>query len=112
LEQPSQPVEVCADPKHTRQILHNLLSNALRHGTGDIGLRVRRAGAAAHTLIVANRISLPAMPTGGNLGLGLRMVNTLLGLEPDLLYRRRNGGKSYTARLVFPDGSKMHDVGL
>lgn len=112
LLQPAQPANVCSDPKHTRQIIHNLFTNAWRHGSGDITLRIKRGPRHSHALLITNPISPRATAMGGTLGLGLRVVDTLLGLEPDLKCRRRNGGKYYSVRLLYPDAAKIHDAGL
>ena len=111
VQQPIQPIQVCADPKHLRQVIHNLLSNALRHGDGDINLRLLHRK-SAHTLTVSNHIAPRARTTSGNLGLGLRVVNTLLRLEPEIRCQRRKGGHFYIAKLTFPDAAKLHDAVL
>jgi len=96
---PPQPV--VADPKYARQMIHNLLENALKHGQGEIRVTLRQHDKACR-LTVANRLrSLPAAhpPT---LGLGLRVVDTLLALQPDLRCRRRANATCYAVRLSFP----------
>ena len=91
---------VAADPRHVRQIAHALLTNALKHGGGDLTVRVKRTGKFA-ALVVSNRASHtnPAEPT---LGLGLRVVAALLRLEPELRLQRRHGGGYHVARLLVP----------
>ena len=91
---------VSADPRHLRQIAHNLLTNALKHGDGDLTVRVKREGKSA-VLLVGNRArrtetSEPA------LGLGLRVVAALLRLEPELRLQRRHDGIYHVARLLVP----------
>lgn len=103
--------KICADPKHARQIIHNLISNALRHGSGTVKLCVR-SRRQAHTLTVANHVTPRTRSVGYSLGLGLRVVNTLLSLEPKLRYQHRRGSNSYIARLTFPDAADLHDAGL
>jgi signal transduction histidine kinase len=91
---------VAADPRHVRQIAHALLTNALKHGAGDLTVRVKRAGKFA-ALAVSNRSSRIATnePT---LGLGLRVVAALLKLEPEMRLQRRQGGGYHVARLLVP----------
>ena len=91
---------VSADPRHVRQIAHTLLTNALKHGDGDLTVRVKRSGKFA-ALLVSNRASRTGTsePT---LGLGLRVVAALLQLEPEMRLQRRHGGDYHVARLLIP----------
>ncbi len=94
------PCWVSADPRHVRQIAHNLLTNALKHGSGNLVVRVKRCGKFA-VLLVANRTPgvAPAEPA---LGLGLRVVAALLRLEPEMRVQRRHGSNYHAARLLVP----------
>jgi signal transduction histidine kinase len=98
---PMRPSPVFADPKHARQILHNLFTNALKHGRGNILVRVRPQGDRV-VLIIANGLQPRNTPHPETLGLGLRVVDTLLGLQPEIKYRRRSGVRGYCARLSLP----------
>lgn len=98
---PMRPSPVFADPKHARQILHNLFTNALKHGRGNILVRVRTRGDRV-VLTIANELRARNTPHPETLGLGLRVVDTLLGLQPEITYRRRAGARSYCARLSLP----------
>ena len=91
---------VAADPRHVRQITHTLLTNALKHGGGDLTVRVKRSGKFA-AVIVSNGASRTdtAEPT---LGLGLRVVAALLRLEPEMKLQRRHGANYHVARLLVP----------
>jgi signal transduction histidine kinase len=99
LDSPQSAI-VMANPKHIRQILHNLFTNALKHGQGRIRVRVsRRPGKLV--LLIAN--ALRACPVAQETpGLGLRVVKTLLGLQPELKCRCRAGRRHYAVQLVFP----------
>lgn len=92
---------VMADPTYTRQIIHNFFANALRHGRGEVRVRLKsRKGVSV--LTIANWIrTKPVSPTD-TLGLGLRVVNTLLGLQSRITYRRQRSPKCYGVRLTFP----------
>lgn len=92
---------VSADVRHLRQIIHNLLTNALKHGRGDLTVRVRsRAGQAS--LLLLNHTRRKSETDLDTLGLGLRVVEALLRQEPEILYRRRRGKSYYAARLCLP----------
>ena len=91
---------VAADPRHVRQTIHTLLTNALKHGDGDLTVRVKPCGRQA-TLLVANAVK-NTTPPETTLGLGLRVVAALLRLEPDLRLQRRSRNGYHVARLLVP----------
>lgn len=77
-------VTVSSDPQYLRHILHNLLTNAVRHGCGPIRVTLARTpeGAACR---IENGIS-PVAAARRRLGLGLRIVRALapsLGCQVD-----------------------------
>jgi signal transduction histidine kinase len=92
---------VAADVRHVRQIIHNLLTNALKHGHGDLLVRASRCSGNAR-LLVLNHTHRKADKDADTLGLGLRVVETLLRLEPSVHYQRRRGQGYYAARLQMP----------
>lgn len=98
--QPPPPASVVADFKYTKQIIHSLLSNALKHGQGAIRVRIRNTGDTV-VLAVANRCRLHPAEQAESLGFGLRVVDTLLRLQPELKFSRRVSRGSYGARLEF-----------
>jgi len=89
-----------ADPRHLRQIAHTLLTNALKHGNGNLSVRVKGEGPHA-VLLVANQVA-PNAKAEATLGLGLRVVAALLRLEPEIKLHRRRGQSYHVARLVIP----------
>jgi len=94
------PAYVQADTRHARQILRNLLTNALKHGVGEI--RVRLCQRSDRTMVwIGNRIG-PRLDHEDSSGLGLQVVQTLLRLQPELRYRCRQTTGVYGALLVFP----------
>ena len=103
--------EVTADPKYARQIIHNLLSNALKHGQDDITLKLARRPKEL-ALIIFNRVRREQTPAEETLGLGLRVVETLLHLQPGVTCTRRRGRHYYAARLVFPaaQSARLPDI--
>jgi signal transduction histidine kinase len=100
---PGAPVQ--ADPKHVRQILHNLFTNALKHGQGHIHVRLTQQK-NTFVLLIANGVRAGSFGQTETLGLGLRVVDTLLGLQPDIKCRRRRGSRDYLVRLRFPASSQ------
>ncbi len=102
---PHLPVKV--DSKYMRQIVHNLLTNSLKHGQGDIVLKL--SGQQDCVLTILNR-TRPEPTAPETLGLGLRVVASLLQMQPELKFHRRQGHQYYAVRLVFPavpDGSAV-----
>ena len=96
----TRPCFISADPKYTSQIIHNLLSNSLKHGQGDIDLRLACTDGVAR-LTIFNRVRHEPTPAESTLGLGLRVVDRLLHLQPDIRYRRRRGQRYYAAQIIF-----------
>jgi len=92
---------VMADQVHLRQIIHTLLTNALKHGQGDFVVRVR-AAPKRPSLTIINRVQWCPVNEEFTLGLGLRVVNVLLRLDPDIHFGRRRGNTYYAVRLSFP----------
>jgi signal transduction histidine kinase len=80
-------------------ILHNLFSNAISHGTGEIRLRSRASNGAA-TLIVLNRVRAMGNSEPGT-GIGLRTVKTLAQAH-NLTFRSRRVLNCYAAALRIP----------
>lgn len=66
-----------ADRGVLKQVLFNLLSNAMKHGQGEIFLRVRQRNLRV-TLLLGNRPAKQAPESGGGLGIGLRLVQALV----------------------------------
>lgn len=99
--EPMTQSPVRADPKHIRQILHNLFTNALKHGQGNICIRLKQRGDRL-ILLIANGLRSRGNIQPETLGLGLRVVDTLLSLQPELRCQRRCGRRDYLVRLSFP----------
>ncbi len=98
---PSPPCLAVADSRYIRQIIHNLLTNALRHGSGEIRIRLAPRG-QRYALTILNGVQRHSTPPESALGLGLRVVESLLHLQPDLRFARRQGRQYYVARLTLP----------
>ncbi len=83
-----------------KQILFNLLNNALKHGGGDLVLRVRKRSRWV-SILVGNRTAEPSPTPREGLGIGLRLVHALahqMGHPPVRLRR----GARYWVRLRLP----------
>ena len=95
---------VFADPDHLKQILHNLLDNALKHGSGAIRLRVAARPSGRVTLLVANPVRTELEHSVPGTGLGLRLVRALARLQPDGAFSSHAGSKWFAARIVLRGG--------
>jgi len=47
------------------------------------------------------------LPSGETLGLGLRVVETLVALQPGVKIHRRRGSRYYAVRLIFPTATTV-----
>ncbi|MBL9139957.1 MAG: hypothetical protein JNK85_29060 [Verrucomicrobiales bacterium] len=86
----SNPITVSADPRYLRQMLHNLLTNALRHGTGPILVSLETKSDAAVCRI--ENAATPTPPDSNNAGLGLRVVQALAAAQGCQFHTRRHDG--------------------
>jgi signal transduction histidine kinase len=102
------PVKCAGDPQRVRQVIRNLVTNALRYGGPTVEIRINSDQAGGHLLVVDNGAGVPrgheervfeayhrAQETPGltsALGLGLAITRTLARLmDGDVSYRRDNG---------------------
>ena len=92
-------IRVSADPKYTKQILYNLLTNTLRHGTGSVKIRLRSWPRGASVLI-ANEAK-PQAPDNFDLGVGKRIVNALANLHGNMRIRTHRYRNLYAVRVSF-----------
>ncbi len=93
--EPSCEVEVSAAPWILRQILHNLLSNALKHGQAVIHIELQQLEQAA--LIV---ISNPKAATEqSSTGLGLRIVEALVRAHGSMRFEKTSSDTEFRTQL-------------
>jgi len=92
---------VRSDVSHVRQIIHNLLTNALKHGEGPIRVNLLQTNVRT-VLTISNRIRHREGPAPDTFGLGLRVVRTLSELQPDLRCKHRRTAGGYSIRLSLP----------
>jgi signal transduction histidine kinase len=90
-----------ADLKYFKQILHNLLTNCLKHGQGDIHIKLIRR-ARCNVLIIYNQKLRSSSAESFTRGLGMRVVNALVNVQTALRFRSRGGREYYAARISFP----------
>ncbi|HEX5399556.1 MAG TPA: HAMP domain-containing protein [Verrucomicrobiae bacterium] len=97
----SDGLAVRADRAVLKQILFNLLNNALTHGAGNIHLRIKPRGRVVSILIGNNTKQLPRPPTSG-LGIGLRLVNAFAQQMPGVHFRCHRSYSYFWAQLRLP----------
>jgi signal transduction histidine kinase len=95
-----QEIIVLADERTLRQMLHNLLTNALRHGSGPITVTVAREGSAT-ICRVENAVAEKSPTPGSGTALGLRIVRAIAALHPKLTFTNEILGERYVAALRF-----------
>ena len=93
-----EDVLVQADPRYLRQMLHNLLTNALRHGKDEIEVTVANDAAGAYCRVSNATADQPPAAAAGT-GLGLRIVRALAGLHPGLTFTGETAGGKFVAEL-------------
>lgn len=77
--QPDSALGVRSDPALLRQILHNLLGNAIRHGKGEIRLEAGTVDEGRRVrLAIRNRVAGVDTALLGT-GMGLRLVRAIVG---------------------------------
>jgi signal transduction histidine kinase len=92
---------VNSDAQYFKQILHNLLTNALKHGQGDVIIRLMRKQNRGG-LIIFNRVPKQPIRPDRTLMLGLRVVNALLHHQPEIEFQSGARNGHYAARVRFP----------
>ena len=96
-------VGILADRSALKQVLFNLLNNALKHGVGTIRLRVRASGKRVRLLIGNQVTSLPPQRVAG-LGIGLRLVSAFTQQMANTSFRCRRG-HYFWSQLALPTTS-------
>jgi signal transduction histidine kinase len=121
VDRPAAPIRVVADADRVRQMVGNLLSNALRHtpdnGAVTVGVRAREddvelfvsdTGAGIPKDMIDRvtepffRIDDPARPVPGGVGLGLAIVKSLIEAHGGSVRIRSRMGVGTTVRLLLP----------
>ena len=90
-----------SDPDAFRYIFDNLVTNAMRHGTGDITIRVK--GQDRHAIVmVVNAIARGKAKADSGAGVGLRLVSALARALPGAKYLSHHGSHWHAAILSLP----------
>jgi signal transduction histidine kinase len=89
------------DREYFRQILNNILTNAIRHGTGPILVHVRVAGACT-SLICINRVNPGVKHSTLGVGLGLRLTQGLARAVPGASFHTAKRRGHFIACLRLP----------
>jgi signal transduction histidine kinase len=112
-----EPAPALADPKRLRQIIRNLVSNAIRYGGASVEVTTRSEGSLAilevaddgpelspadreRMFLPYERIRQENVPSG-SIGLGLAVARTLAGLMGGTLDVTRTNGRN-VFRLMLP----------
>lgn len=92
-----------ADRRYLRQALNNVFNNALLHGGGNTVVRLRSRGGRVK-LTVANNLPVNRQlsPFSLGLGLGWRVVRSLVGAQPGGRCSARRGAKGHAVIIAFP----------
>jgi signal transduction histidine kinase len=129
-EPPSTPISISADPGKLRQMLLNLISNAIkytdaggavsvsahREPAGEVVVAVTDTGRGIESHLIDdvlepfNRGSSPMLNEGGGLGLGLPLTKRIMEAHDGTLELRSEFGRGTTALLRFPAARVQHDA--
>ncbi|HEY9247514.1 MAG TPA: histidine kinase dimerization/phospho-acceptor domain-containing protein [Rariglobus sp.] len=95
----AEEISVEVDARTLRQMLHNLLTNALRHGAGALTVTIAREGNGTICRVENRVASKPAATTGESTALGLRIVRAIVALQPQIVFSAGKSGGYYRAEL-------------
>jgi two-component system heavy metal sensor histidine kinase CusS len=87
-----------------RQILHNLLGNAVRHGSDQARITARHSPRRDQVVVQISNLIRPGYAPQPSSGLGLRLVQSLAAALPGVHFRTRKTPALFAARLTIPPG--------
>ncbi len=99
----SNAVWIDTDKQYFKQIVHGILSNALKHGEGDTWVRVKNNAANGFNskLLVMNKICSKTIHSKTSLQIGTRVMKALTQQQQDLNLKLRRGDKWYCVVFEF-----------
>ena len=104
----AKPVsEVSADPWIVRHVLHNLLSNALKHGSGDLVVELRQDQEMNCMVRISNALRKDQIK---GTGLGLRIVDALVKTHGNLEWKYFLENEYYVTELRWKECAKKAEM--
>ena len=94
------------DKEYFRQILHNIMANAIRHGAGPILLSVRQ-GTGHIILSCINAVNPGTKSSTLGVGLGLRLIQALVTSVPGANFSTTKRCNHFVARLRLLPGATV-----
>ncbi len=92
-----------SDAEFLRQILHNLLGNALRHGGGSLRVTALARHAGGGAVVCLTNLCVPGgVSADEGMGIGLRLVQALAAALGETRFRSRRLGGVFSVRLSLP----------